>query len=154
MKKLMIAGALLTSAMVTPLQTVAADELNEKLLKCFEMTDESQRVVCYDEISRSIAQANPEKQELVKKRAIADFGLVHQEQTNSELIMQTASVKREPGGLWLITMDNGQVWKQTKEERFSFSSDQPKVRIFKLLLGSYAMQEDGRTKKIRVKRIK
>ncbi|GLQ30510.1 hypothetical protein [Litoribrevibacter albus] len=154
MNKPMILGALLASALFSNVHAAETKGLDEQMLKCFEMTDEQQRIVCYDDISRSIAKANPEKQELIKKRAVADFGLTHQEQANDEMVMQAVRVDREPGGLWSITMENGQVWKQTKEERFSFQSDQPQVRIFKLLLGSYALTEEGRSKKIRVKRVK
>ncbi len=160
MKKPTILGALLASTLISPLfvsqasAAAASQGFDEKMLKCFEMTDEEKRIVCYDDISRGIAQANPEKQELIQKRAVADFGLTHQEQAHDEMIMQAVKVEREPGGLWLITMDNGQVWQQSKDERFIFQSDQPKVRIFKLWLGSYAMTEEGRSKKIRVKRVK
>lgn len=155
MKKPMILGALLASTVLVPVQASAdAKGLDEQLLKCFEMSDETQRIVCYDGISRTIAKANPEKQEIVKQRAIDDFGLSHQEQSHDEMIMQATHVEREPGGKWLITMDNGQVWQQTNDDRYNFHTKQPKVRIFKMLFGSYAMTEVDRSKKIRVKRVK
>ena len=155
MKKSILAAAVLASSMINPVTTMAETKpLDEQLLKCFEMTDELKRIVCYDTISRSIAKANPEKQEIIQKRAVADFGLAHQQQSSDEMIMQALQIERLPGGMWKITMENGQVWQQTKEERFGFSSQQPKVRVFKMLFGSYAMVEEGRSKKIRVRRIK
>lgn len=157
MKKQMIAGAVLASCVVLPM-TVAAetkplDAMESDLFKCFAMTDEQKRLVCYDDISRNLADAKPEKKELAEKRAVADFGLTHQTQSFDELELQAVKVEKNPSGDWVITMENGQVWEQTKEQDYRFRSNQPKVRIFKLLFGSYAMTEEGRTKKLRVKRI-
>lgn len=154
MNKPMILGALFASTLLVSFQASAeSKDLDEQLLKCFEMSDEKRRMVCYDDISRAIASANPEKQEVVKQRAIADFGLSHQKQAHDEMVMKAVKVDREPAGKWLITMENGQVWQQTDDERYNFNSKQPEVRIFKMLFGSYAMTEVDRSKKIRVKRI-
>lgn len=154
MKRTTALAAVALSLSATFSMATQAEALDEQMLKCFEVTSQDKRITCYDDIARSLAKADPAKQEMVKKRAQADFGLANQEQSFDEMTLETQSVKRSPDGLWTITMKNGQIWQQTKEQRFRFSSDQPKVRIFKLLLGSYAMTEEGKSKKIRVKRLK
>ena len=109
MRKQMIAGALLAACTVLSMGAVASTDAEETmengLFKCFAMTDEQKRLVCYDDISRNLAEAKPEKKALAEKRAVADFGLTHQSQSFNEMNMQAIKVEKNTSGDWVITMD-------------------------------------------------
>ncbi len=105
--------------------------------------------------------AQPEKQ--VAKPAIEQsvsaedkFGYEHKRQANDliqTLNIGVTKVSKTPFGKMIITLDNGQVWRQTDKVRLKIESGQT-VSIERGMLGSFFMGTDEVTKRIRVKRVK
>jgi len=62
--------------------------------------------------------------------------------------------KRDAYGKWIITLENGQVWRQTDSTRFSFKNSEQWVVVSRGALGSYFLGEPERNRRIRVKRVK
>jgi hypothetical protein len=148
-----IAAITVGSSLMLSAGIQANEDMEDRIVNCFQMKDEAERISCYDKMARQQIKDNPEKAAVVKQRAIDDFGIKHQEQTYDELYMTVVSVTRN-GTDMIMTMDNGQVWEKTSEEDYRFHEDPPKVKVFQLWLGSYAMKEEGRAKKMRVQRVK
>ena len=81
------------------------------------------------------------------------FGLELQQAPADQLEQIQASVvkrKKDLYGKWVITLDNGQVWKQSESASFRFPSEQ--VTIERGVLGAFYLRVDGQSKSIKVKR--
>lgn len=97
--------------------------------------------------------ATPATQPAAAPAASERFGLELQQAPVEQLEQIRATVvkrKKDPYGKWVITLDNGQVWKQSESTSFSFASDQ--VTIERGLLGAFYLRADGQNKTIKVKR--
>lgn len=90
--------------------------------------------------------------------AEAIFGLEHkqkpEEERPDELQLKWTKKKKDAYGKWIITFENGQVWRQTDSTRFSFKNSEQWVVVSRGVLGSYFLGEPERNKRIRVKRVK
>ncbi|MFC1839553.1 hypothetical protein ACFL1N_08235 [Thermodesulfobacteriota bacterium] len=90
--------------------------------------------------------------------AEAVFGLEHkqkpEEERPDELQFKWTKKMKDGYGKWIITLENGQVWRQTDSRRFRFVNSEQWVVISRGFLGSFFMGEPGRSVEIRVKRVK
>lgn len=90
--------------------------------------------------------------------AEAVFGFERKKKSEEEhpdtLQIKWTRKEKDGFGKWIITMENGQVWRQTDSRRFSFVNPEQWVVISRGLLGSFFLGEPERNGSIRVKRIK
>lgn len=172
MKKLInlniIAGITLLSA-----QSAMADSLNEQLLQCRTVDNDIARLQCFDDATQHMNKATKEiKAAVIKQSApvaaatppavVAPktqteiFGFESQQIRNAtpdKLLVTVVEVTKSLRGKSTFTLANGQVWKQKDSESYRLKSDK-QVFIKKGALGSFFLGQEGRNKKIRVKRTK
>jgi hypothetical protein len=90
--------------------------------------------------------------------AEAIFGLEHkqkpEEDRPDELQLKWSKKKKDAYGKWVITLENGQVWRQTDSTRFSFENSEHWVVVSRGFAGGFFLGEPERNKRIRVKRVK
>jgi hypothetical protein len=86
----------------------------------------------------------------------ANFGHENKQRTE-DLINQIQAtiikIKKAPHGELIITLDNGQVWRQTDNTRLKFREDQM-VIIKRGAFGSFFIGKENANKRIRAKRVK
>ncbi|MCW3172836.1 hypothetical protein [Shewanella subflava] len=84
----------------------------------------------------------------------AAFGLQKTiEEEVGKLYFEVAEVSKDPYGAFIITLNNGQVWKQTESDRFKINKGQT-IYIEKGALSSFLLGTDDRNSTTRVKRLK
>ena len=88
--------------------------------------------------------------------AEAIFGLEHKQGKDRPDKLKLKWTKKEKDGFgkWIITLENGQVWRQTDSRRFSFLNSEQWVVIYRGALGSFFMGEPESHIRTRVKRVK
>ena len=99
------------------------------------------------------AAATPATAPAAAPAASERFGLELKQAPVEQLEQLRATVvkrKKDPYGKWVITLDNGQVWKQSESASFRFPSEQ--VTIERGVLGAFYLRADGQNKSIKVKR--
>jgi hypothetical protein len=106
--------------------------------------------------STAAAPAEPPTAPAVEPTPHAEtvFGLEHKEERPEEMQFKWARKKKDAYGKWIITLENGQIWRQTDSARFSFRNPKKQVVISRGFMDSFFLGEPGRNTKIRVKRIK
>ena len=75
------------------------------------------------------------------------------EKRPGELQLKWVTKEKDAYGKWIITLENGQVWRQTDSRRFSFINSEQCVVISRGTFGSFFLGEPGRSGGIRVKRV-
>lgn len=90
--------------------------------------------------------------------AEAIFGLEHkqkpEEERPDELRLKWTKKMKDVYGKWIITLENGQVWRQTDSIPFNFRNSEQWVVVYRGLAGGFFLGEPDRNKRIRVKRVK
>ncbi len=142
--------------------------LFDDLINCRNITDDSERLACYDGKVGALdeAQKNEEiivtDREAVKqaKRGLFGFSIPKLKIFGSEgddqlkeLTSTVRSARVDRGGKWIIILEDGAKWKQVGSE---YVRGHPKagmgVRIRKASFGTYFVNVDGR-RAIRMKRV-
>ncbi|UJF21916.1 hypothetical protein [Shewanella sp. OMA3-2] len=75
------------------------------------------------------------------------------EEDIEKLYFEVSGIDKDPYGALIITLTNGQIWKQTDSERYRVNKGQ-KIYIEKGALSSFLLGTDDRNSTTRVKRIK
>lgn len=131
----------------------------DDLFACRAIADTAQRVACYDGKVDEIQVAVREKQIVVtdaKKLKEARRGLFgfsaskllslggEDEQDLDEVETTVASARLNPEGQWLLTLEDGAVWRQIDLKRPIFDPKPgSKIRIHEGALGSFLAAIDG-----------
>ncbi len=164
-KRILLIAPLFLSAGLT-----AKPEINTQALEaCSLIENDFNRLLCYDNImaGKSIGSARSEskipqhakahKQAAKEKQATApkdDFGLEHKEivkEQEDEIRVTVTKAEKAPHGELVITMDNGQIWRQIGSERFRLKEGD-KVVISRGMFNSFLLKLEGQNRTIRVKR--
>ncbi|GGW79254.1 hypothetical protein [Alteromonas halophila] len=161
--------------------TVAAETIENALAKCSEQKNSLQRLVCYDRVVKDLNQysgldgsvtrhqpvpkARPENplplandsnsQRQQQRKPETRFGLEHTEDNTTEsdtMSAMIAEAEKSLRGQYVITLDNGTVWRQTDQEYFSLKAGQS-VTIERGILGAFYLSRSGANKQIKVKRV-
>ena len=102
-----------------------------------------------------VAPVSPEQKVVANSAANTEFGLEHKniakEGDSQELVSIISAVKKAPRGELILTLDNGQVWRQLGTDSFRVQSGQT-VIISRGMLNSFLLKIEGKNKSIRVKR--
>ena len=141
---------------------LAADD---SLLQCRQIEDTEERVSCYDNIvdSRSSAASSeghdkdavPSAQSLfgtndTEARQIVETTLAIEQ--IDEIEATVAEARESAGEKLIVTLDNGQVWRQLDNKRLHLESGDA-VIVRKASFGSFLLEKQTGSRSIRVKRI-
>ncbi|WP_444923003.1 hypothetical protein ACJJH9_12755 [Microbulbifer sp. DLAB2-AF] len=129
-------------AILTP--SVYADSLGKQLKHCSKVTSNTDRLACYDKLSSSL-----------EKLAEQDFGqelkqIAEAPETIEAII---ADIQDNAYGKKIVTLENGQIWKQNDTGRISWQAGEL-VILERAMFGSFFMKPSHGGKKMRVKRMK
>ena len=105
---------------------------DDALLKCRDIDDNDKRLACFDEY--------------VGKRFLTV------EQIEEEEAVAVTAVTKSSSGKLTITLENGQVWRQSDSKSFRISVGDAVVVRAKSL-GSFMLSKEGSSRSIRVKRV-
>jgi hypothetical protein len=123
----------------------AAESLSEQLQYCATIEQSSERLSCYDALSKTL-----------DRQAEQDFGREHQRIAEEAPDSITAAISSIEGGAYgksVVTLDNGQIWRQTDSSHVSWKAGES-VLLERGVFGSFFMKQAGGGRGIRVKRVK
>jgi hypothetical protein len=159
---------------VFALSACASHSANESAnSSCASVSDDARRLACYDDATRAGKTAGQpaavqpptggDAGENVPRPGtpadVAKFGdnaKLHHEQkvdmpeTISAAVTKVAAI---PGGLYLVTLDNGQVWQTTQADWSVEFNSNDWVTIKRMPLGGYMIEPEGGTRTVSIKRI-
>jgi len=163
-KAMWAAGAVLTAVLASAAADAqpkgeARSAMLQKLVDCRKITDETQRLACYDQVTVALDQAEAKGDIVVVDREQARkvrrqmFGfqvpsitLFERGETQEELenVAGEVDVARVNGaGKWVIKLKDGAVWTQVdSKELFKDPKPGMSVKIRQASLGSYMMVID------------
>lgn len=148
-----------------------ADELGDRVRECGAIENDAARLACYDGLVIAAASAAPVPPAAPVAPVVAEAAspppapaslgaetLRHKDRAAKaeEEIGVSATVTRcgeNADGRYVFYFSNGQVWKQSKNDRVHFRDCNFNVTITKDYFG-YKMQQDGEKRRIRIKRLK
>ncbi|GGO65960.1 hypothetical protein [Bowmanella pacifica] len=174
--KLIIALPLCLTVMSGQAQTLAS-----AIQSCAQEKDSLKRLVCYDKVAKETNQykdgdtafAPASTTPQVNRKATApalvkaeqhaapvvdaeqNFGLDERKRPENEtdkILVSIQNKDKDPHGKWVLTMTNGQIWKQSDSGSYRLPDAQ--LYIERGVLGSFFLGAEGMNRKIRVKRIK
>ncbi|WP_444995733.1 hypothetical protein [Aliikangiella sp. IMCC44359] len=125
------------------------------LIECSEITDNKQRLVCFDRQLLQIKNNAKTNNKLVNTSQEELFGKQKPEESAPKSL--ESHIKGVFKG-WvkgkIITLENGQKWKVISQTKGYTKLTNPKVTISKGVLNSYDMRVEGFISKAKVKRVK
>ncbi|MEX2962387.1 hypothetical protein [Microbulbifer sp. TYP-18] len=127
----------------------SADPVGSQLQACAAIADDTERLHCYDTLSQTLQQQ-------VEQQREQNFGREQQqvaEESPKSINAHIATVQKVAYGKLLITLDNGQVWRQTDSTRVSWKPGDA-MRVDRALFGSFLMREVDAGRSVRVKRVR
>ncbi|WP_372761456.1 hypothetical protein [Pseudoalteromonas sp.] len=151
--------------------TLAATTINEQALQaCSFIENDFNRLLCYDNtvagkpltkpasnktltpsdaaVAAPVAAATP----AANKKS--EFGLEHKtiaKENNSSINSAVATVKEAPYGELIITLENGQQWRQIGSDNIQLAAGD-NVIISRGMFNSFLLKKEGLNRSIRVKR--
>ncbi|SDZ86538.1 hypothetical protein SAMN05216562_0859 [Microbulbifer marinus] len=123
----------------------SADSLANQLKGCSSIEADTERLACYDALSNSLTE-----------RAEQHFGQEQQrviEEAPDSIEATIAQIDKVAYGKLLITLDNGQVWRQNDSGRVNWKTGDS-VTVERALFGSFLMKPTDGGRNLRVKRVK
>lgn len=142
----------------------------ERLAACANTVSLIARAGCYDKLAKAILADAPSSSSAPANRIAAtttpdpaSFGRSDAEKRKqlqsslgvreaAEISAGIAGVRRTPHGKLLVTLDNGQVWRQLDSAKLPLGEGES-VRIERAGLGSYLLQKQAGSRTIRVRRV-
>lgn len=142
-----------------------ANSLDSALLNCKKITQDDQRLACFDQIQlTSIPPETAEEAEVVAAPVAAksqtvltedDFGLEHKSAVKDKLqantTVQLTKLTKTPFGLLIFSFDNGQIWRQVSKETFNAKTGKTYI-LERAAFNSFFLSEEGNGRKTRVRR--
>ena len=159
------------AAMLAVPAATAAEDADAALRGCRGERDDSKRLACYDrEIDRlgtraagvSAAPAAPAAPALTPEERFGREAAMDREATArkeqearqlSELNATVTEIWTRADGLMVLTLDNGQIWKQVRPDSLFRLKAGEKVKIQPAALGSFLLSGPGK-RSTRVSRVK
>ena len=139
----------------------------QRLQRCAKINSAEQRLACYDQLAQRQAAkglkqaAKPQKQQKQQKQRTASateqFGIEHKSRADEDLNKITVAIKsrrKGPYGKWVITLENGQVWKQTDAGGFFGWDEDDTYFIERGAFNSFFFGREGVNRRFRVQRVK
>ncbi|MSQ91925.1 MAG: hypothetical protein EXR87_03185 [Gammaproteobacteria bacterium] len=143
------------SAVIAP--GLAAQELPAALSACRAEQDDARRLACYDrEVDRQVPPPAAAEERFGYEGALArkeQDELRKEEPELAELHSKAAGISTRPNGTLVITLENGQVWRQNAPESYFPLKIGDPVRIRPAAMGSFLLFGNSR-RSIRVTRLR
>jgi len=150
---------------------LAAGSVNaqqEALQQCAGIEDSLERLVCYDNIAKQSQgdskQAERQKsntQEMTSQQESSSsqqtFGMEHKDKEEGQvdrIEVEVASKEQGPYKKWRITLNNGQVWKQTDSGGYFPWDDDDTYYIERGALNSFFFGREDSNRRMRVQRVR
>lgn len=142
--------------------SVWANPLDSALLHCKKITDDNQRLACFDQIQLTPVTPANNKDIVVEAKSQTvltedDFGLEHKATVKDKLQAKTAmeltKLTKTPFGLLIFSFENGQVWRQVSKETFNAKTGKTYI-LERAAFNSFFLGEEGSGRKTRVRRDK
>jgi hypothetical protein len=132
----------------------------EAVVACRALTDDSQRLACYDKAVAAMADAEKTGDLLTMDRAqrravrrqafglslpsLAIFDKGEKPEEAGRITAKVAAARQDPYKKWIVRLDDGAVWRQTDDnELFNDPHAGSTVEIRNGALGSFFMKVDG-----------
>ena len=155
--------------------TVHADEVNLQALQaCTFVENDFNRLLCYDNTMAGKSLTKPETTKTLTPPASSvtatadvavaskqivkvkneDFGLEHKElvkENDNEITAVVTNVKEAPYGELIISLNNGQQWRQIGSDSLRIATNDTVV-IERGMFNSFLLKKAGQNRSIRVKR--
>ncbi|RUO73717.1 type VI secretion system-associated protein TagO [Idiomarina seosinensis] len=171
----------LSLAALALMVATGAQAQEKELQRCAEIEDSLERLVCYDNITKEKQQKNSAKQKKKaenhgrdvaekarqkgqsmrdRKQQTADdrFGMEHKKSEEEEEIekiqVEIESKRQDAYDNWVLTLANGQIWKQTESVTYFPWNDEDTYYIEKGAFNSFYFGREGINRRFRVERIK
>ncbi|MAZ87778.1 MAG: hypothetical protein CL693_09030 [Cellvibrionaceae bacterium] len=128
--------------MVLILIFLSSNSYANSLKECRAIGNKDERLNCYDQLA--------DEQEGISQ---SRFGAIKYKDIPTEKIYSVIEAKKIHDR-YLITMEDGQIWKQMERSRIFRIDAGNSVTIESGLLSSYFLSKEGSSVKIKVKRIK
>lgn len=169
MRKL-FAGLMAAAALAAMAE--AAPDLQTAITQCAAKTDAKDRLACYDAIAQRLAgqaastpTAAASAPAVAPRQTEAQFGSETLKKDTREALGQPepldeihgaiAKLAFSPTGRAIVTLDNGQVWRQIEGDSERFKGKQgEKATVGRAILGSYNLTVAGRHQLIKVQRVR
>ena len=146
-----------------------AVELSDQLAQCRNVKNDLQRLICYDKIGTktfSTAAVVTEEQQSLERAPTANnqvvattntdnFGVEHKEVVQDLVSSITAtvnSIEQSKRGLWTVTLDNGQKWRQISSDGFLLRKGE-EVTIERGVFNSFLLTRKGSERQTKVARL-
>jgi hypothetical protein len=144
---------LLSTLLFSTAAGAAVQDLTRQLATCAAVPDAMQRLACYDSLVRAQSPAPPAPQlgaeELPRAAAAPE---------ENSVTATVAQLSLTPLGRFVLTLDNGQIWRQLDADTTGFvpsgSTESASVTISRGSLGSYNLQFVGHNALYKVRRVK
>lgn len=157
MKILLSASTLLILLCSSPLLH-AQSTLTSQLEQCRTEQNALKRLVCYDEINTRTA-GSPAPQTAERTHAVTNppadnFGKEHRQVAADpvdQLYATVSDISFSPRKELIITLDNGQIWRQNGSGQFPLQTGE-RIYIKRGLLGAFYLGKDGRNRTLKVVR--
>ncbi|MBU2869559.1 hypothetical protein [Colwellia sp. E2M01] len=126
-----------------------ADEisLNQQLVVCNKVIENSARLACFDEIA---IQPNQIKDNFAKEHLKKSD--VERANEIKKVTLTISDLSKNPYGKWIIYFENQQKWQQKDSNQLSLKVGQ-RVTLTKGALSAIYLQKENTTKRIKVKRL-
>lgn len=131
----------------------------DALLKCTEITSDAARLACFDEAVAGLRIEANRRAEQQKAQAVEEFGITNpnEDEQLQEVAAAVIDVRIDRAGRAVVTLDNGQVWRQLQSgNRPVRSIDFKRMKtatIKKAALGSHRMTVEPLGRSFKVKRV-
>jgi len=162
---LQIAGfaALVTSAAMVQFAAAQTDSVIVEVGECVDLPTPEQRLACFEsqvEAARTAPPgAAPAAPAATASTAPADFGLREEEseaerELPPEINAKVVELRETVPNAYLITLDNGQVWRQTQPRYDYFLRPGSDVRIYSSRWRSFRLTSSKLSGHIQVERVR
>jgi hypothetical protein len=127
---------------------------------CTGLADDASRLSCYDTAFGVPKPPTAERSAVDKTQSLARFGDnagLHpdsQADLPKDMTVQVRQVASLAYGLFLLTLDNGQVWRTTQEDLALEFKANDRVTISRRVLGGYEISLAGRNASVNATRMK
>ena len=169
-KTLTLVGAALGAAAFFTAPAAASDDdkpnVTAQFFECSGVDDDDDRLDCYDDLAKSMkktAANTSEPQKTLTTAQIENFGAegfaendeLDEIERLSRIEYNVTSIRMTAARKLKITLENGQVWSQTPDDKTIQMPDpgvQQKASIRRALFGRYLLRLEPEGKTIKVKR--
>ena len=155
MKKIIATGTFFLVSAVISSSVIAQQSYRD----CAVIKDDQERLMCYDRLHEQDKKPVPTakmKEKVERERQNnSEFGLEHKKLKKDERITVQITERDENAyGKWILTFDNGQVWKQEGSDSYFPWQDGATYFVERGMFNAFYLTREGVNKRLKIERIK